>query len=330
MKKFLLSLLVFGFLQAQSQLTCENILFFQINAGQGQCKSKLSECVGPDAAMYVVEGRLTICFEDLDGNPPPTITGVGGFANYVFCIDDVQTTGNRTCVRYCVYSTGDGDVFNLGNVGKNIQVNFSGSLSGSCSIDGPGEGGPEPAPLPVTFASFIINRNNDKANVQWQTAMEASNSGFYVERKTGNEDWKIAGFVPSKAQDGNSNSLLSYSFNEINVNKGITQYRIRQVDIDGRNRLSEIRTLRGLAQIAKTIIYPNPSMDGKVSVVFEEAKTLRDLILIDMSGKVLQQWRGVANNNHQIENLQSGVYTLRIIERESGNQVNEKIIINRR
>jgi hypothetical protein len=98
-------------------------------------------------------------------------------------------------------------------------------------------------------------------------------------------------------------SLLTYSFNEINVNKGITQYRIRQVDIDGRNKLSEIRTLRGLAQIAKTIVYPNPSMDGKVSVVFEEAKTVRDLILIDMSGKVLQQWRGVSNNNHQIENL---------------------------
>jgi hypothetical protein len=324
MKKFLLSLLVFGFLQAQSQsVDCDNILFFQINAGQGQCKSKLDACVGSaNAEMYVVEGRLTVCFEDLVGDPP-TITGVGGFANYVFCVDDVKTTGNRTCVTYCVFSTGDGDVFNLGNVGKFLSITFNGNVT--CEVEGPGQ-----AALPVTFASFLINRNNDKANVQWQTAMEASNSGFYVERKIGNEDWKIAGFVPSKAVDGNSNSTLSYSFNEINVNKGITQYRIRQVDIDGRNKLSEIRTLRGMAQFAKTIVFPNPSMDGKVSVVFEEAKSLRDLILIDMSGKVLQQWRGIANNNHQIENLQSGVYTLRIIDRESGNQVNEKIIVNRR
>ncbi len=326
MKKFLLSLLVFGFFTAQAQLTCDNILFFQINAGKGQCASQLSACVGSaNAAMFTVEGRLTICFDDLGGNPPPTITGVAGFSNYKFCVDEVKTTGNRTCVRYCVYSTGDGDVFNLGNVGKNIQVTFTGSLSGTCAIEGPGQ-----APLPVTFSSFIINRNSDKANVQWQTAMEASNAGFYVERKTGNDDWKIAGFVPSQAQDGNSNSLLSYSFNEINLNKGITQYRIRQVDIDGRNRLSEIRTLRGLAQVARTIIYPNPSIDGKVSVVFEEGQGLRDLILIDMAGKVLQQWRGISNNNHQIENLGSGVYTLRIIDRESGNQVNEKIIVNRR
>jgi hypothetical protein len=43
----------------------------------------------------------------------------------------------------------------------------------TCEVEGPGQ-----AALPVTFTSFIINRNNDKANIQWQTAMEASNRGF--------------------------------------------------------------------------------------------------------------------------------------------------------
>ena len=323
MKKFLLSLLVFGFITAEAQLTCENVLFFQLNSGKGRCENS-RDCL-EGAPGFAVEGRLTICFDDLGGNPPPTITGVGGFANYKFCLDGVQVSGNRTCVTYCAFSTNEGDQFNLGNVGKYLVVTFSGSLTGPCEIEGPGQ-----AALPVTFTSFIINRNNDKANIQWQTAMEASNRGFYVERKTGTQDWVNAGFVPSQAQNGNSNSLLTYTFNEINVNKGITQYRIRQVDIDGRNKLSEIRTLRGLANFAKTIVYPNPSMDGKVSVVFEEAKSIRDLILIDMNGKVMQQWRGISNNNHQIENLQSGVYTLRIIDRETGDQVNEKIIVNRR
>ncbi len=110
----------------------------------------------------------------------------------------------------------------------------------------------------------------------------------------------------------------------------MTQYRIRQVDFDGKAKASDIRAVRGLGQSTRTIVYPNPTSDGKVNIVFEDGNTIRDISLIDMSGRVAKQWKGVTNNNIQIDNLTPGMYSLRIIDRETGEQSVEKIIVNKR
>ena len=91
-----------------------------------------------------------------------------------------------------------------------------------------------------------------------------------------------------------------------------------------------IRSVRGEGQKSNTIIYPNPSGDGKVNIVFEGANSIRDVSLMDVSGKTLKQWKGVTNNNIQIDNLNSGFYTVRIVNVETGEQVVEKFIVNKR
>ena len=55
----------------------------------------------------------------------------------------------------------------------------------------------------------------------------------------------------------------------------------------------------------------------------------RDLILVDMYGKQVRQWRGVADNTLQIDNLGTGMYTLKVITRESGEQTTTKIIVSK-
>ena len=101
-------------------------------------------------------------------------------------------------------------------------------------------------------------------------------------------------------------------------------------DLNGKQSYSLIRSVRGEGQKAKTIIYPNPSGDGKVSIVFDDASSIRDVSLMDVSGKTLRQWKGVTNNNIQIDNLNSGFYTVRIVNIETGEQVVEKFIVNKR
>ena len=82
--------------------------------------------------------------------------------------------------------------------------------------------------------------------------------------------------------------------------------------------------------MAKTIVYPNPSLSGsKVNVIFDEKDGMRDVSLIDMSGRVIRQWKGFTNNNLQIENLTAGLYNLRVILRETGEQGIEKIVVNK-
>ena len=54
------------------------------------------------------------------------------------------------------------------------------------------------------------------------------------------------------------------------------------------------------------------------------------MFLMDVSGKTLKQWKGVTNNNIRIDNLNAGFYTVRIVNVETGEQVVEKFIVNKR
>jgi len=185
--------------------------------------------------------------------------------------------------------------------------------------------------LPVSLRSFTAARNNSTVLLKWETAIEENSRGFYIERNLGNNAWQTLGFVSTKAMNGNSSSLLDYEYSDINNNaKGITQYRLRQVDIDGKHAYSPIRAVRAGSQKGKTIVYPNPSNDGRVNVVFADVNTIRDVSLMDMNGRVMKQWKGVANNNIQIDNLMAGFYTIRIIDTDTGEQTVEKIVVKKR
>jgi len=187
------------------------------------------------------------------------------------------------------------------------------------------------APLPVTLKSFTAARvSKSNVSLRWETASETNNSGFAVLRNLGTGAWEVVTFIPSQAPDGNSASPLVYTFTDLNSAKGITQYRIRQVDIDGRAKYSEIRAVRGYEQKGKLIVYPNPSKDGRVNIVFDEAEGTRDVSLMDISGRMIKQWKAVTGNTLQIENLGQGMYSLRVVVRESGQQTVEKIVVNNR
>lgn len=184
--------------------------------------------------------------------------------------------------------------------------------------------------LPVSLRSFTAARSNSTVLLKWETVTEENSRGFYIERNPGNNVWQTLGFVSTKAMNGNSSSLLNYEYSDINNAKGITQYRLRQIDINGKHAYSPIRAVRAGSQKGKTIIYPNPSNDGKVNVVFADVNAIRDVSLMDMNGRVIKQWKGVANNNIQIDNLTAGFYTIRIIDTETGEQTVEKIVVKKR
>ncbi|HEU4859910.1 MAG TPA: T9SS type A sorting domain-containing protein [Chitinophagaceae bacterium] len=186
------------------------------------------------------------------------------------------------------------------------------------------------SPLPVSLRLFTAARNNSNVLLKWETVSEQNSRGFYVERNLGNNIWQTLGFVETKAANGSSNSLLKYDFSDLNNAKGISQYRLRQVDIDGKHAYSPIRAVRAGSQKGKTIVYPNPSADGKVNVVFADVNTPRDVSLSDLNGRIIKQWKSVTTNNIQIDNLLAGFYTIRIVDTETGEQTVEKIVVKKR
>ncbi len=185
------------------------------------------------------------------------------------------------------------------------------------------------SPLPVSFKSFTAVRNKSNVAIKWTTVTEQNNKGFYIQRNT-KGTWENIALVFSAAPDGNSTSDLSYSFNDLNNEKGVSQYRILQFDFDGRAKASETRSVRGESMAAKLLVYPNPSADGKVSVVFEDGSTLRNVIVSDMSGRMVKQYRNVSANNLSIEGLEIGVYGIQVINLSSAAISVEKIVIKKR
>jgi hypothetical protein len=221
---------------------------------------------------------------------------------------------------------------------KSLDANFgtNGVIDlpvGPCQAPGLPQQGLTPLPiltaLPVTFGSFTATRNHSTVVVKWETVTEINNSGFAIERNI-NGTWEQVGYVTSQATNGNSIAPLYYQFNDLNNTKGITQYRVKQIDIDAKGKYTDIRAVRGEDQSGSVIIYPNPTNDGKVNIVFEDANVTRDIAVSDMSGRTVKQMRGVTNNNITIENLNPGMYTVRIVAPATGDQIVQKIVVNKR
>jgi hypothetical protein len=183
-------------------------------------------------------------------------------------------------------------------------------------------------PLPVNFKSFNANRNKSNVGLVWETTSETNNKGFAVQRKIGGNQFTTIAFVNSKAEGGNSGYDLIYSFTDNNPVNAVSQYRLEQVDLDGKYKHSEIRSVRGDGQAIKTIVFPNPSSSGHVNVVFEESTSMKDIQLLDMNGRVVSQWKNQINNI-KIDNLKPGFYNLRIMDQSTKEQSMEKIIINK-
>ncbi|HEY5773514.1 MAG TPA: T9SS type A sorting domain-containing protein, partial [Chitinophagaceae bacterium] len=188
---------------------------------------------------------------------------------------------------------------------------------------------PSSIQLPVNMYEFNAKRNNSNVLLEWATTYESLNQGFRVQRKTNNIDFEDVAFVPSQAPGGNSQIKLTYRYNEVNNFKGVSQYRIIQTDMENKIRVSETRSVAGESSKHNLIIYPNPSTDGVVNLVFENSRSLRDAVLCNMFGQQLKKWSSISSNTIVLENLIPGVYHFSVINSETGEMQNAKFVVNK-
>jgi membrane-bound inhibitor of C-type lysozyme len=243
--------------------------------------------------------------------------------NAVVINDVVDASGHKNQDR--TYTSAAFTVQNLADVDVEITPHSSGNGDGTaCSATLRSIGG---APLPVTFGSFTATRNHSAVLLKWETMMESNNTGFNVERYNASTDtWESIAFVASLSSNGNSNIKLTYQYSDNNDSHTITQYRIKQTDFDGKSSYSEIRAVQGQDQVAKTVVFPNPSSNGKVTVVYPDA-TVRNIVLFDMTGRAVKEWRDFSNNTLQIDNLTPGMYNLRSAGSQNNDAATERIVI---
>jgi photosystem II stability/assembly factor-like uncharacterized protein len=112
--------------------------------------------------------------------------------------------------------------------------------------------------IPVELVSFNAVVNGKDVVLTWVTATETNNSGFEVERKSDNDEFRNIGFVPG---NGTTTEQQYYQYTDEDLTEGSFTYRLKQIDYDGTFEYSDeisiqLNNLPLVYSIQQN--YPNP------------------------------------------------------------------------
>jgi hypothetical protein len=169
------------------------------------------------------------------------------------------------------------------------------------------------AALPVTLVDFTAKSiANGVIEISWKTQSEQNNKGFTVERKLESEQVFVPiNFISSKAPNGNSTTEIHYSANDTISTSESIQYRLKQIDNDGRFAYSPVVSVNAGKISLNISVIPNP-VKGWLQIKTNRSD-LFDYQLNDFAGKLVLK-NSFNGNMHlfSVHSLNSGVYYLKV------------------
>lgn len=145
------------------------------------------------------------------------------------------------------------------------------------------------AVLPVALLNFSVGVQSDNVvNLQWNTAQEINSNYFSVERSLDGKTFNEIGKVRAM---GNSNSFQTYHFTDPVIsritNSSIAYYRLRQVDLDSKNTLSNVQQARFKRANVFAIDYAS-LVNNRIFIRYNVSQSCKVIIkVISQNGQVL-------------------------------------------
>ncbi len=172
--------------------------------------------------------------------------------------------------------------------------------------------------VPVTWLYIKAQLlTTDNTIIQWATAQETNSLLFDIE-------WSINGVnfvkIGSLAAKGNSSIVSTYNYIHTKAANGINYYRIKQMDVDGKFKYSEIVKVFQ-KQKGTLTIYPNPATT-LIQLDFSGKEKTVLIAIFDAQGKQIIQ-TSIQNTSPlklNVQALPTGKYFLQI----SDGVINEK------
>ncbi len=155
--------------------------------------------------------------------------------------------------------------------------------------------------------------------------------GFEIEMRLENENaFATLGFVASKAMDGNSTAKLDYNMADPNGYGGISYYRLKQLDRDGRGFHSLIKAVKGMGETSVSVLlWPNPNK-GQFSIRLDGVNGTRTAFITDVSGKNVRTLQLKSSQQINVQGLSAGTYVLKVLDAfGEGEHFREKILVVR-
>ncbi|GGE98035.1 T9SS type A sorting domain-containing protein [Hymenobacter cavernae] len=149
----------------------------------------------------------------------------------------------------------------------------------------------------------------------YYNASEKNSDRFVVERSLNGQQFTVIGTV---AAHGSTSLAHTYSFVDKTAAR-LSQtiyYRLRQVDTDGTESFSLVRTVQFAATAnVKLSLYPNPAVTTTTLDLTQVPAASYSVALLDQTGRTLstQQLAGGAIHTLDVRNLPAGAYIMTII-----------------
>lgn len=175
-------------------------------------------------------------------------------------------------------------------------------------------------PLPVSLVSFSGYKDGTRNQLRWTTANEQNNRGFDIQRSADGVNYSSIGFINTQAVGGTSSDMLNYAFTDLSPAGSRQYYRLRQEDIDGRSKLSNIVLIRGDKPVSLSIdgLFPNPANTVVNVLIAAPGRDQVKVIITDMAGRTMLQKQvsvetGANTVPVDISKLTNGTYLVKLV-----------------
>ena len=279
-------------------------------------------CGSPNCSGNAKTGHIDVSFGASCPASPPTmqlIAVTSGPLPTPFCFDPGNCISPGT-VRYCFRGT------NLPSSGFMTIRLTQGASNWSCTYDVNGGGG---TILPVQLTNFETKLQQGNVLVLWRTEQEFNSEKFEIERSSDN---KIFTSIGSVRAQGVSNSAVNYEYRDAAPLKGVSFYRLKQIDTDNRFSYSLVKRVDNrINGIQIKQVFPNPATDKINLQLIINIPQIISVKIFNSSGKqVIGEQRklqaGEQNWQLDVSRLPAGIYEI-IIGSESGAKISERLII---
>jgi hypothetical protein len=139
--------------------------------------------------------------------------------------------------------------------------------------------------LPLTSIILKGKRfTKDIVQLHWVTLNEIDGKSFDLELSFDN----AVNFVKVTSVKSNHDAVYEKKYSAIDNNnfEGITYYRIKQIDINGKFTYSNIIAVKGIAVEELLQVYPNPAKNNINAIIVCKKNTVGKISICDAGGKI--------------------------------------------
>lgn len=173
--------------------------------------------------------------------------------------------------------------------------------------------------LPVKLISFTGTKQGTNNLLHWSTASEQNNKGFELQGSADGESFRKVAFVNTKAVNGSSTEMLTYSFTDKTPISGNNYYRLKQVDNDGKETFSNVVLIKGeIVNESMTVeLFPNPGRIQFTLIVNSTNTQPVSIRVMDAVGNIVYQAKGNAEHPFRFgEKFANGEYLVEVRQGE--------------